>query len=139
MKKTYVKPEMKGEVFIANEYVATCYVLWCTVPTNTKVYHEKNGKDGYQEGQDELIFINNQSMGCGQIKKVYAKGLPDGLEKYSSMLEDPLKTLAGDVCYEVQENVGQPALYFKDPKTGIEHAYIGGPSPKKSQNNNASI
>lgn len=54
MKKEYIKPIIEGEEFIANEYVAACWTVWCNVPYGY-AYFEKNGVEGYQKGEDEYI------------------------------------------------------------------------------------
>lgn len=57
MKRTYVRPTMVGERFVANEYVAACsdteygkYKFICDAGGGKKgdVYEETNGQDGLQ-------------------------------------------------------------------------------------------
>lgn len=58
MKRTYVRPTMVGERFVANEYVAACgdsgtvYKFKCDAGGGYSghVYLETNGKPGFQEG-----------------------------------------------------------------------------------------
>lgn len=58
MKRTYVRPTMVGERFVANEYVAACgdsgtvYKFKCDAGGGKygSVYLETNGKPGFQEG-----------------------------------------------------------------------------------------
>lgn len=46
--KTYVKPNLVSEKFIANEYIAACYVINCNVPGLGTLYNESNGVPGLQ-------------------------------------------------------------------------------------------
>ena len=73
MKREYVAPSMKVEVFEASESVAACWKIKCNVPSGTG-YKETNGVPGYQEKgwfdfktgkwikKDEYIASGN---GCG--------------------------------------------------------------------------
>ena len=52
MKKAYVTPVMESEAFVANEYVAACYLVTCIVHENSFKYpseptRDKNDNDGF--------------------------------------------------------------------------------------------
>ena len=48
-KKIWTAPKAEVENFMANEYVAACWKIYCNVPSGTG-YYETNGQPGYQEG-----------------------------------------------------------------------------------------
>ena len=47
--KKYIKPMMKSESFVSNEYVAACWWVNCNVRLG-RPYVESNGKEGLQTG-----------------------------------------------------------------------------------------
>ena len=60
--KTYVKPMMQSETFVANEYIAACWRINCNVPTGYG-FIDNNGNDVYDRGDEKLT--NNGVYGCG--------------------------------------------------------------------------
>lgn len=46
--KKYVKPQLETEEFVAQEYVAACYIVNCNFPRNSSVWLETNGRQGLQ-------------------------------------------------------------------------------------------
>lgn len=72
MKKTYVKPAIVGEKFIANEYVAACYKIKCTTPNGndsyTAIYDDTNG-NGIYDDDDMCVYNSNGFHGCGNWHK----------------------------------------------------------------------
>ena len=81
MRKSYVKPCMMGEAFVANEYVASCFVGMCDI-TSSQIYewHDKNNDGEYQadEKGDRLMswflffpdVVTNTACGSDDVKKV---------------------------------------------------------------------
>lgn len=78
MKRTYVRPTMVGERFVANEYVAACgdteygkYKFTCDAGGGVSgdVYRESNGKPGFQKGYGLLRYGGDEWLGgyhaCG--------------------------------------------------------------------------
>lgn len=73
MKKTYMKPIMMGERFMANTYVAACYKIKCTTPNGndsyTHLYNDTNG-NGQLDDADELLYSrSNGFFGCNKWHK----------------------------------------------------------------------
>lgn len=101
MKKQYVTPRIYGEEFVANEYVAACWNIKCNVPTGFG-YIEKNGKPGYQHG-DEMI-VSDGNRGCGT--EHVAKGIDAAGPKANAMWQPQRKTVRG------YENDGDPYEVF---------------------------
>lgn len=65
--KSYVKPMMEGEVFVANEYVSACWWVDCNINYGD-VYLETNGQDGLQKnGLNRDTLIGSRVSGCGTI------------------------------------------------------------------------
>lgn len=56
MKKEYVKPQIFGEKFIANEYVAACYHGVCNI--SGYVFTDTNGNGKYDKGVDKYKYKN---------------------------------------------------------------------------------
>lgn len=56
MKKVYVKPELSGEQFLADEYVSACWVGECNI--SGYVFHDYN-KNGLIDWGDSYIYKNN--------------------------------------------------------------------------------
>ena len=73
MKRRYVRPLMTSEVFVANEYVAACWLGECNVAGN--VYLDTNGNGVYDEGIDEYKYRNSQ---CGEPFDI--SGIGNGIE-----------------------------------------------------------
>ena len=48
MKKQYEKPSMSIDMFEANEYIAACYKIYCSVPGTGSLWDESNGQPGLQ-------------------------------------------------------------------------------------------
>lgn len=79
MKREYVRPMMRGEVFAANEYVAACgdenmvYKFVCdagwTGITGSGVY--TNGNDGMM-GTDDDVYLGNYGK-CGKTHEASTK------------------------------------------------------------------
>ena len=56
MKKEYVKPQIFGEKFVANEYVAACYHGVCNI--SGYVFTDVNGNGTYDKGVDTYKYKN---------------------------------------------------------------------------------
>lgn len=56
MKKEYVKPQIFGEKFVANEYVAACYHGVCNI--SGYVFTDTNGNGTYDKGIDTYKYEN---------------------------------------------------------------------------------
>lgn len=67
-KKKYCKPEIHVEVFTPNEYVSTCYKVYCDCPYGYELWKETNGQDGLQrtgKNKDTKVYSSNRSFhGC---------------------------------------------------------------------------
>ena len=80
MKRAYVRPMMRGEVFAANEYVAACesgttYWFQCdagsTVPLMNTVYEETNGVPGLQtSGKNSDKYRSGTYYACDDRHEV---------------------------------------------------------------------
>lgn len=91
MKRTYVRPTMVGERFVANEYVAACgesgkvYKFECNAPGG-KLYYYRNsdGKiNGEYTGHGRAIKLGNYNP-CGARHKANATdGFYDGFVDYN--------------------------------------------------------
>lgn len=75
MKKTYVKPVMESEEFVANEYVAACWRVVCKCQSHDdhemnyvsdkEPYFELNGLTG--EDTDGFVYILSGKAYYGEI------------------------------------------------------------------------
>ena len=82
MKRTYVRPTMVGERFVANEYVAACgdsgkvYKFECNagdgVPGN--VYQETNGESGLQRWPSKPGSKPDTNLTSGLLTSYHACG-----------------------------------------------------------------
>lgn len=91
MKRTYVRPTMVGERFVANEYVAACgesgkvYKFECNAPGgNLYYYPNSDGKiNGEYTGHGRAIELGNYNP-CGARHKANATdGFYDGFVDYN--------------------------------------------------------
>lgn len=91
MKRTYVRPTMVGERFVANEYVAACgesgkvYKFECNAPRgNLYYYPNSDGKiNGEYTGHGRAIKLGNYNP-CGARHKANATdGFYDGFVDYN--------------------------------------------------------
>lgn len=91
MKRTYVRPTMVGERFVANEYVAACgksgkvYKFECNAPGgNLYYYPNSDGKiNGEYTGHGRAIKLGNYNP-CGARHKANATdGFYDGFVDYN--------------------------------------------------------
>lgn len=60
MRKSYVKPVMAAEQFVANEYVSTCW--WGPCNANGYVFNDYNG-NGIIDGNDDYAYKNSACTG----------------------------------------------------------------------------
>lgn len=67
--KTYVKPMMQSETFVANEYIAACWKINCNVPTGYG-FIDKNGNKTFDQRIDEKL-TRDGVYGC----RVWHKGV----------------------------------------------------------------
>ena len=81
MKRTYVRPTMVGERFVANEYVAACWKINCNVPKGYG-YIDKNGNGKYD--WNEEMLTSSYAWGCGKWH-TGVKGVPDDGPKANAM------------------------------------------------------
>lgn len=73
MKRTYVRPTMVGERFVANEYVAACgtqnevYMFTCDAPKGPLYYYSKSDEkvDGVHDKNDEATLLGYSYRPCG--------------------------------------------------------------------------
>ena len=72
--RTYVKPIMDSEVFVANEYVAACWKIECNVERGIGFYDINN--NGQYDSGDQKICRDNPRVGCGEWHNGVA-GVPD--------------------------------------------------------------
>lgn len=91
MKRTYVRPTMVGERFVANEYVAACgesgkvYKFECNAPGGKLYYYpNSDGKiNGEYTGHGRAIKLGNYNP-CGAGHKANATdGFYDGFVDYN--------------------------------------------------------
>ena len=91
MKRTYVRPTMVGERFVANEYVAACgesgkvYKFECNAPGGKLYYYQNSdGKiNGEYTGHGRAIKLGNYSP-CGARHEANATdGFYDGFVDYN--------------------------------------------------------
>lgn len=91
MKRTYVRPTMVGERFVANEYVAACgesgkvYKFECNAPGGKLYYYpNSDGKiNGEYTGHGRAIRLGNYNP-CGARHKANATdGFYDGFVDYN--------------------------------------------------------
>lgn len=91
MKRTYVRPTMVGERFVANEYVAACgesgkvYKFECNAPGGKLYYYpNSDGKiNGEYTGHGRAIKLGNYNP-CGARHKANATdGFYDGFVDYN--------------------------------------------------------
>lgn len=91
MKRTYVRPTMVGERFVANEYVAACgesgkvYKFECNAPRGKLYYYpNSDGKiNGEYTGHGRAIKLGNYNP-CGARHKANATdGFYDGFVDYN--------------------------------------------------------
>lgn len=82
--KTWTIPVATAQQFAANEYVSTCYNVWCVTPQNNSPFGalvaDSNGNGTYDEGVDQVVY-NPQDYGpstwlggCGGQHEVQLKG-----------------------------------------------------------------
>ena len=65
--KTYIKPMMESEYFVANQYISACWWVDCNIEYGD-VYLETNGKAGLQmTGYNHDKQIGRDVTGCGRI------------------------------------------------------------------------
>lgn len=84
MKRKYVAPSMKVEVFEASESVAACYTINCNTGKGI-LFNDKN-HNGKYDGTHELMYSSLGYKGCG--KKHEAAGLPDGGLTHNAYFQD---------------------------------------------------
>lgn len=105
MKKTYVKPVMESEEFVANEYVAACWRITCL--NSKQSCGSISGKDAYPSGLtvDENgngIYIGNigrTDPGC-QSERNYKDYKFDSWEDFFIFLRDVLNNdITNDTVY----------------------------------------
>ena len=84
MKREYVAPSMKVEVFEASESVAACYTINCNTGKGI-LFNDKNHNWKY-DGTHELMYSSLGYKGCG--KKHEAAGLPDGGLTHNAYFQD---------------------------------------------------
>lgn len=91
MKRTYIRPTMVGERFVANEYVAACgesgkvYKFECNAPGGKLYYYpNSDGKiNGEYTGHGRAIKLGNYNP-CGARHKANATdGFYDGFVDYN--------------------------------------------------------
>ena len=91
MKRTYVRPTMVGERFVANEYVAACgesgkvYKFECNAPGGKLYYYpNSDGKiNGEYTGHGRAIKLGNYNP-CGERHEANATdGFYDGFVDYN--------------------------------------------------------
>lgn len=80
MRKTYVKPMMQSEAFVANEYVAACWKINCNVP-NGYGYLDNDNSGSYTSGDTLLTPTEKNGQpstvyGCG-VWHTGVEGVPD--------------------------------------------------------------
>lgn len=80
--KTYVKPMMQSETFVANEYIAACWKINCNVPTGFG-FIDKNGNNTYDLHTDEKLS-DDGCYGCG-VWHTGVKGVPGDGPKANAM------------------------------------------------------
>lgn len=112
MKREYVRPMMRGEVFAANEYVAACgesgvvYKFKCDAGDGVwgSVYQETNGKPGLQTGRygDDKIASYDSILGvpisgfhaCGTTHEAESNsGFYDGYYCASGNISNPVSVI----------------------------------------------
>ena len=80
--KTYVKPMMQSETFVANEYIAACWKIKCNVPTGYG-FIDKNGNNKYDQHTDERLSSDG-CWGCG-VYHTGVQGVPGDGPKANAM------------------------------------------------------
>lgn len=90
--KTYVKPMMQSETFVANEYIAACWKINCNVPTGYG-FIDKNGNKTFDQRTDEKL-TSNGVHGCGVWHKG-VQGVPGDGPKANAMWQPQRWTIYG--------------------------------------------
>lgn len=90
--KTYVKPMMQSETFVANEYIAACWKINCNVPTGYG-FIDKNGNKTYDQRTDEKL-TSDGVYGCGVWHKG-VQGVPGDGPKANAMWQPQHWTFLG--------------------------------------------
>lgn len=99
--REYIRPTMQGEMFAANEYVATCWGVQCDV-TLANAYEERiHNLGGITHDYNHCGLFNNQV-----IKDYNSDGVADAMiETGTDGLGDLVCTIYSDSKYEVPKNI----------------------------------
>lgn len=89
--KTYVKPMMQSETFVANEYIAACWKINCNVPTGYG-FIDDNGNGSYDRGETKLT--SDGVHGCG-VWHTGIQGVPGDGPKANAMWQPQSWTFFG--------------------------------------------
>lgn len=74
----YVKPCMQSEKFIANEYIAACYMIYCQTPNNNFTYkylYDDSNHNGEWDKGDKLLYSSDGWFGGFSGCKKWHKGV----------------------------------------------------------------
>ena len=91
MKRTYVRPTMVGERFVANEYVAACgeenkvYKFNCNAPRGQLYYYRSSDGtiDGKYTGTDRARWVGDYHHVMQSMKQVLQVNFHDGFVDYN--------------------------------------------------------
>ena len=116
MKRAYVRPTMVGERFVANEYVAACWKIYCNVP-NGYGYID-NDKNGQFSSGDKLLTPRYELLhGCHKWH-TGVKGVPDDGPKENAMWHPSFSVGNKSKCiirYIEYKTDGNSCLFFLYP------------------------
>lgn len=98
MKRTYVRPTMVGERFVANEYVAACgvenkvYKFTCDAPEGKLYYYPKSDGEinGVYTGTGWPIYIGSYHPCHAEHEASATSGFYDGFVDYT-IIEDRMR------------------------------------------------
>lgn len=95
--KKYVKPQLKTEEFVAQEYVAACYIVKCSVGNNITLWLEDNGKPGLQRN-DETRTITMSTPQCGRNEGWFHTHTTSCYEKEEIVRKADTRLASGNGC-----------------------------------------
>ena len=80
--KTWTIPAATTQQFAANDYVSTCYNIWCVTPQGNGPFAylaaDSNGNGVYDDGVDQKVFVPEAPAtwmsGCGGQHEVRLEG-----------------------------------------------------------------
>ena len=106
--REYVKPRMESESFIANEYVAACWRIFCNVPTGFG-FIDQNHNGEYDSWRDIKLTANGV-YGCNSWH-TGVSGVPDDGPKANAMWQPQKEGRYGNY---VNDGKAYDVYYWRD-------------------------